>query len=115
MNNKLHPAFELNVTIMMLLDNIAKKVMDADSDAENMSYHFEYCDKNLFDSLLVFNHVWMNYAIHKGALTMENVHEKMGAFRKVVHDTYGIDTVELSKKVMEELNGTETEKNSVEE
>ena len=46
---------------------------------------------------------------------MENVHKKMGAFRKVVHDTYGIDTVELSKKVMEELNGTDTEKNSSEE
>lgn len=114
MNNKLHPAFELNVKIITLLDEIAKKVMDADSDAENKSYHFQYCEKNLFDALLVFNHVWMNHAIHKGALTMENVHEKMRAFRKVVHDTYGIDTVELSKKVMEELNGTETEKNSTE-
>ena len=115
MNNKLHPAFELNVKIITLLDEIAKKVMDADSDAENKSYHFQYCEKNLFDALLVFNHVWINHAIHKGALTMENVHEKMGAFRKVVHDTYGIDTVELSKKVMEELNGTETGENSSEE
>ena len=115
MNKKLHPAFELNVEIIMLLDKIAKKVMDADSDAENKNYHFQYCDKNLFNALLVFNHVWMSHAIHKGALTMENVHKKMGAFRKVVHDTYGIDTVELSKKVMEELNGTDTEKNSSEE
>lgn len=114
MNNELHPAFELNVEIMMLLDEIAKKVMDADSNAENKNYRFQYYDKNLFNALLVFNHVWMNHAIHKGALTMENVHEKMRAFRKVVHDTYGIDTVELSKKVMEELNGTETEKDSTE-
>ena len=45
MNKKLHPAFELNVEIIMLLDKIAKKVMDADSDAENKSYHFQYCDK----------------------------------------------------------------------
>ena len=114
MNNKLHTAFELNVEIIMLLDEIAKKVTDADSDAENKSYHFKYNDEDLFNALLVFYHVWMNRAIHTGALTMENVHEKMEAFGRVVHDTYGIDTVELSKKVMEELNGTETEKDSTE-
>ena len=115
MNKKLHPAFELNVEIIMLLDKIAKKVMDADSDAENKSYHFQYCDKNLFNALLVFNHVWMSHAIHKGALTMENVEVKMSELRKVINDTYDIDTVELSKRVMEETNGTETEKNSVKE
>ena len=57
----------------------------------------------------------MSHAIHKGALTMENVEVKMSELRKVINDTYGIDTVELSKRVMEETNGTETEKNSVKE
>lgn len=102
-------------SITILLEHLSRIVIDADADAENISYYFDYNDFDLFNSFLVFNHVWSSHAIHSGALTMENVHEKMGAFRKVVHDTYGIDTVELSKKVMEELNGTDTEKNCSEE
>lgn len=100
--------------ISVLLEYLAQKVIDADADAENISYYFDYNDFDLFNAFMVFNHVWSSHAIHSGALTEENVHEKMEAFGRVVHDTYGIDTVELSKKVMEELNGTETEKNSVE-
>lgn len=105
----------LNKEIIVILEQLAKRVIDADSDAENMSYHFKYGDDDLLNAFLVFNHAWMSHAIHKGALTMENAHEKMEAFRKVINDTYGIDLIELSKRVMEETNGTDTEKNSSEE
>ena len=99
-------------SISLLLEYLSQQVVNADADAENISYYFDYNDFDLFNSFMVFNHVWSTYAIHSGALTEENAVEAMGKLRTVIKETYGIDTVELSKKVMEELNGTETEKNS---
>lgn len=102
-----------NITI--LLKYLSRIVIDADADAENISYYFDYNDFDLFNSFLVFNHVWSTYAIHSGALTEENAVEAMGKLRTVIKETYGIDTVELSKTVMSKSNGTDTEKNSSEE
>ena len=102
-------------SITILLEHLSRIVIDADADAENISYYFDYNDFDLFNSFLVFNHVWSTYAIHSGALTEENVVEAMETLRKVIKETYGIDSVELSKRVMEETNGTDTEKNSSEE
>ena len=99
--------------ISILLEYLSQRVIDA--DAENISYYFDYNDFDLFNSFLVFNHVWSTYAIHSGALTEENAVEAMETLRKVIKETYGIDTVELSKTVMSKLDGTNTEKNSSEE
>ena len=99
--------------ISILLEYLSQRVIDA--DAENISYYFDYNDFDLFNSFLVFNHVWSTYAIHSGALTEENAVEAMETLRKVIKETYGIDSVELSKTVMSKLDGTNTEKNSSEE
>ena len=99
--------------ISILLEYLSQRVIDA--DAENISYYFDYNDFDLFNSFLVFNHVWSTYAIHSGALTEKNAVEAMETLRKVIKETYGIDSVELSKTVMSKLNGTNTEKNSSEE
>ena len=100
-------------SISLLLEYLSQRVIDA--DAENISYYFDYNDFDLFNAFLVFNHVWSTYAIHSGALTEENAVEAMETLRKVIKETYGIDSVELSKTVMSKLNGTDTEKNSSEE
>ena len=97
--------------ISILLEYLSQRVIDA--DAENISYYFDYNDFDLFNSFLVFNHVWSSHAIHSGALTEENAVAAMETLRKVIKETYGIDSVELSKTVMSKLNGTDTEKNSV--
>ena len=102
-------------SISLLLEHLSRIVIDADADAENISYYFDYNDFDLFNSFVAFNHVWSTYAIHSGALTEENAVEAMGKLRKVIKETYGIDTVELSKTVVYKLNGTDTEKNSSEE
>ena len=102
-------------SITILLEHLSRIVIDADADAENISYYFDYNDFDLFNSFLVFNHVWSSHAIHSGALTEENSVEAMETLRKVIKETYGIDSVELSKNVMSKLNGTDTEKNSSEE
>ena len=102
-------------SITILLEHLSRIVIDADADAENISYYFNYNDFDLFNAFMVFNHVWSTYAIHSGALTEENAVEAMETLRKVIKETYGIDSVELSKTVMSKLNGTDTEKNSSEE
>lgn len=99
--------------ISILLEYLSQRVIDADAD--NISYYFDYNDFDLFNAFLVFNHVWSTYAIHSGALTKENAVEAMETLRKVIKETYGIDSVELSKTVMSKLDGTDTEKNSSEE
>ena len=102
-------------SITILLEHLSRIVIDADADAENISYYFDYNDFDLFNAFMVFNHVWSSHAIHSGALTEENAVEAMETLRKVIKETYGIDSVELSKTVMSKLNGTDTEKNSSEE
>lgn len=101
-------------SITILLEHLSRIVIDADADAENISYYFDYNDFDLFNAFMVFNHVWSSHAIHSGALTEENAVEAMETLRKVIKETYGIDSVELSKTVMSKLDGTNTEKNSSE-
>ena len=102
-------------SISLLLEYLSQQVVNADADAENISCYFDYNDFDLFNAFMVFNHVWSTHAIHSGALTEENAVEAMGKLRKVIKETYGIDTVELSKTVMSKSNGTETGENSSEE
>ena len=102
-------------SITILLEHLSRIVIDVDVDAENISYYFDYNDFDLFNAFMVFNHIWSTHAIHSGALTEENAVEAMGKLREAIKETYGIDTVELSKTVMSKLNGTDTEKNSSEE
>ena len=99
--------------ISILLEYLSQRVIDA--DAENISYYFDYNDFDLFNAFMVFNHVWSSHAIHSGALTEENAVAAMETLRKVIKETYGIDSVELSKIVVSKLDGTDTEKNSSEE
>ena len=102
-------------SISLLLEYLSQQVINADADAENISYYFDYNDFDLFNAFMVFNHVWSSHAIHSGVLTKENAVEAMETLRKVIKETYGIDSVELSKTVMSKLYGTNTEKNSSEE
>ena len=111
--SKRQEIFMSKANISILLEYLSQRVIDA--DAENISYYFDYNDFDLFNSFLVFNHVWSTYAIHSGALTEKNAVKAMETLRKVIKETYGIDSVELSKTVMSKLNGTDTEKNSSEE
>ena len=102
-------------SITILLEHLSRIVIDADADAENISYYFDYNDFDLFNAFMVFNHVWSSHAIHSGVLTEDNAVKAMEKLREVIKETYGIDTVELSKTVVSKLDGTETGENSSEE
>lgn len=106
---------QLNVDIMVELNKLACKIMQADADAENISYNFRYDEVSLFNSLVVFNHIWTSVAIHKGILTEENVTKSMEAFVYSINNTFGIDPKDLCKTIIDKMNGTDTEKNSSEE
>lgn len=92
--------------ISILLEYLSQRVIDA--DAENISYYFDYNDFDLFNAFMVFNHVWSSHAIHSGVLTEDNSVKAMEKLREVIKETYGIDTVELSKTVMSKFDGTNT-------
>ena len=102
--------------ITMLLEHLSRIVIDADADAENISYYLDYNDFDLFNSFMVFNHVWSSYAIHSGAFNMDNAYEKMSQFKRHIEATFGVNTFELTEKVCNKKDyGTDTEKNSSEE
>ena len=95
------------------LDYIAR--FCAAIESEGTDAIVEYSEKNLFDSLLVMNHVWQTFAIHSGQFaTSEDAEEKMIKFREAIIDCFGIDPAILARKILlNELkdNGTETETN----
>lgn len=70
------------------------------ADADNWAYHLEYSDADLLNAFRIFIHTWSNRAIKEGLLTEENVGEKMHEFAHAVYNTFGIDTIELTNKVL---------------
>ena len=104
------------VSISLLLEYLSQQVVNADADAENISYYFDYNDFDLFNAFMVFNHVWSTHAIHSGAFNMDNAYEKMSQFKRQIEATFGVNTFELTEKVCNKKDyGTNTEKNSSEE
>lgn len=99
------------------LDYIAR--FCAAVESEGTDAIVEYSEKNLFDSLLVMNHVWQTFAIHSGKFeTPEDAEGKMSKFREAIIDCFGIDPAELARKMINkqtEDNGTETETNCVDQ
>ena len=70
------------------------------ADADQWAYHLDYSDRDLLNALLIFMHVWSNRAIKTEQLTEENAAEKTHEFTHAVYNTFGIDTIELTNKVL---------------
>lgn len=105
---------KLNVDIMEGIYKISNKIITADTDAENISYNFRYDAGSLFDSLIIFKHIWCSVAIHNGILKQDNIEKAMTDFRESIKRTFGIDTRDLCKTVIDQLNGIKSTENSVE-
>lgn len=87
------------------------------ADADEWSYFLDYSDEDLLNALFIFNHVWQNRAIKSEHFKdEEDVIAKISIYRKAIKIAFGIDTVELTEKVLgrEVEDGTTTEKNSTE-
>lgn len=87
------------------------------ADADEWSYFLDYSDEDLLNAMFIFNHVWQNRAIKSEHFKdEEDVIAKISIYRKAIKMAFGIDTVELTKKVLgkEEDNASTTEENSTE-
>lgn len=93
---------EINQHISEALDGWSKVMVEA--DANNWSYHLEYSDRDLLNALHIFNHVAGNIAIKNGFLNEKNVVEKMNIFTTTLEDSFGFNSVELTKKVLGDGN-----------
>lgn len=95
------------------LDYIAR--FCAAVESERWDVNVDYSEDNLFDSLLIMNHVWQTVAVHSGQFaTPEEAEEKMSKFREAIIDCFGIDPARLARKILlkdTEDNGIETETN----
>ena len=86
------------------------------ADADEWAYLLEYSDEDMLNALFIFNHVWQNRAIKNGVLNTENATEMMEKFKGMIMDVFGIDTIELTHKVVsnmkrENKNGSKDCKN----
>lgn len=75
------------------------------ADADQWAYSLEYSDEDMLNALFIFNHVWQNRAIKNGVLNTENATEKIEKFKGMVMDVFGIDTIELTNKVVSNMKG----------
>jgi hypothetical protein len=75
------------------------------ADADEWAYLLSYSDVDCLNVIRLFFHVLSNRAIKDGILTEENTMGKITKFKETLHDTFGIDTIELTNKI---LHGTET-------
>lgn len=93
---------EINQHISEALDEWSKVMVEA--DANNWAYHLEYSDEDLLNALMIFNHVAGNIAIKNGFLDEKNVVDKMRVFTKALEDSFGFNSVELTKNVLGDGN-----------
>lgn len=86
------------------------------ADADEWSYSLDYSDEDLLNAMFIFNHVWQNRAIKSEHFKdKEDVIAKISIYRKAIKIAFGIDTIELTEKVLREAKDeTTTEKNSTE-
>lgn len=70
------------------------------ADADNWSVHLDYSDKDLLNSLQIFLHVASNVAIKNRKLDDKNVTEKIKVFTDALEECFGINSIELTKRVL---------------
>lgn len=70
------------------------------ADADEWSYLLDYSEEDALNALSIFNHVLSNIGIKNGTLSGENVLNSAKKLRHVVQDMIGIDSIELTNRVL---------------
>lgn len=89
---------EINNHISDALEQWSAIMVTADADA--WSYLLEYSEKDALNALSIFNHVLSNIGIKNGTLSEENVLNSAKKLRHVVQGMIGIDSIELTNRVL---------------
>lgn len=92
---------EVQVHISDALEQWSYIMNDIDANCKGHLLH--YSDRDLLNTIYMFNHVVSNIAIHNGSINTKNVEKatEMGKeLREWVKKYTGIDTVELTNNVL---------------
>lgn len=90
---------EINKHISDALNQWRDIMLLADSD--EWSCRLEYRDEDVFNALYIFHHIAQNIAIKSGWYkNEEDRFNKIADLRMQIKESYGIDTIELAKKVL---------------
>ena len=71
------------------------------ADTMEWSFFLDFDKRDLYSTLNIFWRVWSNHCIKNGTLTVENVEEKSRKFTEAIKECFGIDTVELTNRYIE--------------
>lgn len=83
--------------VLTMLHNAMSELDIIHENGECTSYHIDYDEQDMFHAATIFYSVCSNYAIKHGYLNKENCYEKIANFRKMVKETFGLDTVQEAK------------------
>ena len=75
------------------------------SDADGWGVHLDYSSEDMLNAIIIFNSVMSNVAIKKGVIDESNAHEVGEKIKRFVKETFGVDTIKLTKKVFNEEYG----------
>lgn len=70
------------------------------ADADSWSFLLNYNDEDVLNSLQMFIHVASNVAIKNRTLNDKNVTDKFKVFTDALKECFGIDSIELTKRVL---------------
>ena len=89
---------EINNHISEALEQLAAIMVTAEAD--EWSYLLDYSEKDALNALTIFNHVLSNIGIKNGTLNEENVLNSAQKLCHLVKDLIGIDSIELTNRVL---------------
>lgn len=71
------------------------------ADSDERDCRLEYSDEDVLNALYIFNHVAQNIAVKNGWYKDEkDIFDKVTGFREQLKISYGIDSEELAKKIL---------------
>lgn len=78
------------------------------AEVDNWAQYLDYTDADLLNALRIFSHVASNKAIKSGFINETNAAAVGAQFKHECLKAFGFDSVELTNKVLNINNGTDT-------
>lgn len=83
--------------VQSVLRSLSDAMLEIDmvhEDGRCTAAHIDYDEQDMLNAAIIMYSVCGNYAIKHGLLNEYNTEEKINAFREMVKDTFGLDTIQ---------------------
>lgn len=83
--------------VQSVLSNLADAMLELDmvhEDGRCTAAYIDYDEQDMLNAATIMYSVCGNYAIKHGLLNEYNTEEKINAFREMVKETFGLDTIQ---------------------